>query len=154
MDLSRFDTLVQGLVSHASRRAVLAAVGRRLLTGGGAGAMAALVAGLPAEPTLADCRRRCRRKNTKRAQRRCRKRCGDQNDLQNFWLCDTDRKRCFNDDPADPVCAVCLGSRQEQLYNRFLSCYRNKSFCGNRAKSCCEFCAGWAGDPDDCACCS
>jgi hypothetical protein len=162
MDPSRFDTLVKGLVSQSSRRAVLATIGRRPLTVGGAGVLAALLAGLNGETTVAGCKRKCRRKNNDSARRRCRKRCRNSNarsdpgaQLDPHW-CGTKEKRCFDDDPVDPVCAVCWGQGQmENNYQRFLSCYRNKSFCGKRKQSCCVFCALWAGaEPDDCFCCS
>ena len=152
MDPSRFDTIVKTLVSHPSRRAVLATVGRRLLTAGGVGAVAALLGGLDPEPTVAGCQRKCRKMDNG-VQRLCLKRCRNliaPKDAPTVW-CNTDRKRCF-DESSDPVCAVCFGPSSESDFQRFVSCYRNKSFCNRQYQSCCEFCADWAGFR--CACCS
>ncbi len=68
MESARFDRLVRTLGQPRSRRQTL----RRL-----AGAGAALLLGLPAASTLADCQRQCEEKD-QGAQRRCRERCREE----------------------------------------------------------------------------
>lgn len=53
------------------------------------------------------------------------------------------QQRCHEVD-----CASCAN---EDAYDRFLLCARNRDFCGGRGISCCAFCAEWAGG---CDCCS